>query len=199
MMRTCGHSARAFTLVEVLLALALTSVVATVTLVMLGAVASGTNSSTDIRHAVVKRQVAALRVGSLLRSAAAVLYSNDDVLVLWTGDMAVNRKPNLSELRRIERDSDTGVVTVYEAPETLSPADDAEYEFDDDFASVTGLLSGSSSFPGRAVLGDVTNWSASLDTADPLEARLIRIALLLNTESGPENVTVIAALRGMKH
>ena len=127
--RVCGG----FTLVEILLALGLTGLIAAGASTMLFSVSLGTTSEAEIRRTTVKEKVIGLRMSNALGASKMVLDHGTDYLVLWMGDQRDNGVPDLSELRRIERDGVTHQLTSYRAPLNLSDANNTTYGFVDDF------------------------------------------------------------------
>jgi len=193
--RRADLSRRGFTLVEVVIALAISSAIGVTVAMMLGGISAATRAEHDTRRAIVKRQVAITRLGACVRGAAMVLSSADDHLVLWTGDSTGEGKPNISELRRIEWNDDSHEILVYEAPANLSAASDTEYELTNNFDSITQSLAGSASFPGRVRLRNVTHWDVNLDSPDPHAARAVKVALVVGSSSGSEQVLMTATMR----
>ena len=110
-----------FTLVETLLALAIASLVAAAALSMLVGVTWASETQHGARRASVKRQVAAARIGAIIRGGVMFLALADDELVIWTGDPNQNAAPDLSELRRVERDPDDQVIRALRTPGRPGP------------------------------------------------------------------------------
>lgn len=187
---------RAFTLVEVLLAIVITNLLGLAVAMMLAATGSATQLQHDIRRGAVKRQVAVARLGAQIRCASKVLSIGLEDLILWQGDINGNSEPDLSELRRIAWNPDDGVVWTFESPVDLDPASDATFGLDDDFGAIAAAYGGSAAFPGRVVLRNVTAWSAELDDDEVMSASLVRLEITLEHESGVGEVTIIGALRG---
>src|SRR5690606_37596571 len=121
--------------------------------------------------------------------------SDDDHFVLWTGDANDNGQPNLSELVRITFDAEAQEIWIYEAPDSLSEPDDANYALSENFSTITESLAGSASFPGEVVLQGVLQWQFEPDSIDDQAARLIRLRLTLDQETGPDIATIITAMR----
>jgi len=143
------HLARSgITLVEVLLALALTGLIAASVAAMLYTLSYGTTTRNDLRRQNTKSLVLRQRLDVAIRSAKAVLAADSNYVVLWTADLKRNQKPDLSELHRIEWNSSTQQLTSYAAPANLADADNTTYELTVDFAAVTKALKGTPSFPG---------------------------------------------------
>lgn len=91
------------TLVELLLALAITALIGAAVAGMLHAAAMGTNDSADGRRIVVQFKRLDARVGAALRSARLALESGASYVILWERDADASGLPNLSEIRLIER------------------------------------------------------------------------------------------------
>jgi prepilin-type N-terminal cleavage/methylation domain-containing protein len=184
-----------FTLVEVLVALAISGVVGILVTMMLGAVGGATQTQGDVRRAAIKRQVVAVRMGTALRGAARAVASGADHLVLWTGDANDDGSPNLSELRRVAWDLTAGTVAVSESPDDLNPLLDQTFAFNADFDAVTSAKAGSAAFPSTIAVRHVSQWSAQLDDVAVQTASLVSVTLTVACESGDEVMTVTAAMR----
>jgi len=187
---------RGFTLVEFLLALAVTAIVAAAVASMLFAARYGTATERTMRAATVQKKVVRHRLDAALRSARMVLARGPDCLVLWTAEQRDPKAPNLSELRRIEIDATGARLMHYRAPPGLPAEEDTRYELEStDFAAVTENLKGRARFPGEPWANGVSQWTTELDRADPYEARLVTYRL--RVEAGRTAVTAAstAALR----
>ncbi len=177
-LRTAGPSTSdvrgGLTLVELLLAIIGTALVSTALAAMLAATAFGTSNRTDVRSVAVKHKVIAGRLGAAIRSSKMVLAEGDDYLVLWMDDADLSGQPNLSEIRRIERDNATNELRSYKAPDSLNPADDTEYDLAiDDFNAETNSIKGTANFPQTLWAAGVTAWTITLDDADAQSASLV--------------------------
>lgn len=193
--RTTVTAPRGFTLVELLLGLAITALIGLGVAMMLGAIGAATRSSIDIRRQVIKRQVAVARLGSLTRSAAMVLAYGDDHLVLWTGDRTGNGVPDLSELRRIEWDQAQQRLLTAEAPDDLNPAADITYDFDDSFNTITAGLAATAVFPQTTTLEGVTAWAVQLDEADAQSARAVQLQITVDNNGVSDTAVIMSSLR----
>ena len=186
-----------FTVIELLLAMAVSSMVGLVVVMMLMQSGTATDRQHDTRRASVQRQVATVRLGELMRETAMVVGTGSRHVVLWKQDVNGNGQPELSELRRIEWDDETGEVWVYESPPDLPESEDETYLLNPSVINdMTRLRSGTSKFPGQVRLTGITGWELALDDeGDILAARLLRLRVTLEQESGPDEATVVAALR----
>lgn len=186
---------RGFTLVEVMLALVLASLVGVTILIMLQAVGSATEERFSMREPLVNRQVVSLRIGAVLRPSSMVLGADSERLVLWAGDANLDGVPNLSELRLVKYQPSAGQVWVYEASASLAPGSDTAYTLGHNFVATADALAGSAEFPGQVLLGQVSAWDVILDTPDPHAAHTVRTRVTCQTESGQDSTVVISSLR----
>lgn len=200
MRRVCSGtplSRPAFTLAELLLALAIMSIIGMAVVLVLGAMGNATAEQHDIRRAAVARQVASVRFGAMLRSSCMVLGLSQDRIVLWKGDETGNGAPDLSEIRAIRWDNTSGEIRTSDAPSGLDPALNTSYELTEDFVGVAALLQDSAVFPERTTLMRVQEWSIGLDTSIVHEATLIRARLIMTGRGDKEvEAIVVASCRG---
>lgn len=172
------HRVRALTLVEMLMALAITGMIGAAVASMLTAVTYGTNTSTDLRSLVVKNKTLSSRITAAVRGSAQLLDAGDGYLVLWTKDLNDSGEPDLLELQRIELDAVAEELTSY-TPDPL--ATDVAYDLAaDDFDAITTSLIGSSDLEGRLWATGVSQWTVTFDEADPLDAELVSFQLTLD-------------------
>jgi len=170
-------SSSGLTLVELLMALAITALIGAAVASMLTAVTYGTDSSRDIRTLVVKNKTLSSRLTATIRQSAQLLDADDEYVVLWTKDLNASGAPDLLELRRIELDPVTDELTDY----TPDPsATDVAYDLaSDDFEAVTNTLITDGDLVGTLWATDVTGWEVDLDNADAQSAELVSFRLTL--------------------
>jgi len=193
--RLARPGSRGFTLVEIMLALAITSLVAMVVASLLFSVANGTASHDAAQGNNSLIDVTCTRINTTVRPAGRVLAQADGVLVFWTSDSDGNNKPNLSEIRRLELDAATGNLILYAAPQTINPWDDTSYDLAQDFASVTAALRNTANFPGKTLMNNVQKW-----TPTPVGAintsKLLTYRLTVNGPTGAISARAAVAMRG---
>ena len=102
---------RGMTLVELLLAMAITSIVAMAAAGMLSAVSYGSSERSDLRAMIVRQEMIAVRLSAAIRAARQVLVCNDTTLILWITDANHDNKPQVSEVRWIEFDAAADEIT----------------------------------------------------------------------------------------
>lgn len=181
---------RGLTLVELLLALAILSLISLTTGVMLSAVAYGTDSDRDIRALVARNKMLSARITAALRGSGMVLEvgSNSDGTwaVLWERDLDGNDVPSLLEIRRLEYDAAAGTLASHAAPDGTT---DVVYTLSDDFLVITDALMGTASFTETLWAQDVTGFEISHRLSDPQLEKLISYQLTLS-ENGFTDTTI---------
>lgn len=174
------------TMVELMMALSVFSVIGLATGMMLNATASATSASTDGRQVSVQRTLIGSRIETAVRASTKFLAAGDGHLVLWVADTRTNEAPNLSELRRIDFDAQTGELNSYVAqfPENWTAdqiaAADTEYDPASDFAAVTTALKESALFVPTTWSTRVTGLDFTLKGNTPQSARLAMYELTLD-------------------
>lgn len=186
---------RGFTLIEILLALAITAMVATVVAALLFSAANGTASRDAVQGNSSLVDVVCTRINSAVRPAGRILAQADGLLVFWTSDSDGNNKPNLSELRRLELDPATGNLVLYAAPTTINPWDDTSYDLAQDFASITAALRGTTNYPGTPILSSVQQWTPS-SVGAMSTATCLTYQVKVNGPTGTLSARAAVAMRG---
>jgi hypothetical protein len=184
-------------LVEVLLALVISGMVAAAVASMLFALANGSRDRQGLRRRNVRADVLAARIDTAVRSSSMLLGRDANCIVLWVADSRKNGKPDLSELRRIEFNAASKQVRCYQAPAGLADSDNTTYQLTDDFVAATAALAGSASFPAEVWGNSVTAWSTNtLPAGATQDARMIAYSVTLTTPAGTVRIPSSAPLRG---
>jgi len=180
---------RGLTLVELILAVAITTLIGAAIASMMAAVSYGSDSSKDMRSLVARSKAVNARISAAIRGSTMVLDRGDGFLVLWTSDTDENGQPNLREIRRLDYNAAGQSISSYAAPEGAS---DVEYELSDDFEAITDGLMGGGDFPQTLWATGVSAWDLALDTPDPQTASLVSYQLTLT--AGDMSDVAIAAV-----
>ncbi len=180
------------TLVELLMALAITGLIGAAIASMLTAVSYGTSGSRDLRSLVVKNKTLSARITASIRQSAQVLDAADGYIVLWVKDLNASGEPDLLELKRIELDAVARELTAY-TPDPL--AVNAAYLLTDDFDTITNALIVSGDLVGELWATGVAQWAVSVDAVDPMDAALVSFQLTLSAGSLTDTSVNAVSLR----
>ena len=183
-------SRRAFTLVEVLLALAITALVGLSVAAMLTATAYGTTSRQEMRGLLVKTQTISARLSAAIRTSREVLYPNagqptsNDYLVLWTADENDDSVKQNNEVRLIERSTVDNELDSY-----VDSTDTA------DFSNVAAFRTQAlASYPSVRWARGVTTLSFQA-TTDPADTMLLSYHFTVAEGQATETAVGAAAPR----
>ena len=181
---------RAFTLVEVLLALAITALVGLSVAAMLTATAYGTTSRQEMRGLLVKTQTISARLNAAIRTSKVVLYPNagqatsNDYLVLWTADENDDSTKQNNEVQLIERNAVNNELNSY-----VDSTDTA------DFGNVAAFRTQAlASYPSARWASGVTSLSLRA-TTDPAGTMLLSYRFTVAEGQATETAVGAAAPR----
>ena len=184
------------TLVEMLLSLAITALIAMTLTGMLVTVSTGTRSATELRQRNLRAEVVRERVESRVRSSTRVLAAGNGWLVLWAGETRTNAVPDLSEICRIEWDKASQELRYFEARPGLTDAENVKYTFSSDFDGITRSLAGTAKFPGQVWGRRVQEWTLTVDGPAAAPRRTVSYRLTLQDERGLTTFVATVAPRG---
>ena len=194
-----------FTMLELVLSLAITVLVAAGVAAMLGGIATGIALGSDTRTGLLATAATHGRLTEDLAGIASVLQRSPDgrATVLWNGDLVPGGRVEPSELRWLEFDPVRGELLRFEIrfPEDWTPLERAEHdrpiagenELDEAFkhAEDAGILDRDVLVDG---LIDTVIGSAGLNP----EIRELRVDLTFDLATGPLEATAIVSCHDLK-
>lgn len=193
---------RGLTFIELLIALAITSVTCGILAVLINATATGTNTQNDGRRGLVRMQALKSGLQDEFTNVRAILATGPNYVVYWIGDQLgaptpTNQAVNLSELRMLTVDTATGNLKVWSAqfPDAWTDAMIASTDYvlaanTSWYATCTTLITSSPYAMGTTITTGVTGMTISLDAAAPTAAKLIHFQINLS-ESGVSRTLVL--------
>ncbi len=189
-----GEGSSALTIVELILSLALLSILGACLAGIMSSASFGLYRQTDIRNAVVSQDSAIRRVGAAVRSSQMVLAQGSNYVVLWLADPNNRTDPYLSTLCRIESNTVVGVLYQFKAPANLG-ASDTQYPLaTTDFATTTANLRGTMNFPATVWCSGVTAFSTTLDANSATLADMVSYTLTVKKNDVTESAVGSGAL-----
>jgi prepilin-type N-terminal cleavage/methylation domain-containing protein len=194
------------TLIELMLALSLLSLVGICIVMMVKATADGTAGQTDGRRHLVRMQSLEAQVASVVRPCSCILAAGTNYLVVWTGDgpdinLATNQTVNLSELAMFELDTNTQQLRLYRttwpAGTTVAAmiAADATYAASSNWYNAAQAAKSTGYFNGTLLANKVTSFNVTLDSGTPTAAMMATLWITLNDGVVTQTMVIPAALR----
>jgi type II secretory pathway pseudopilin PulG len=211
------------TLMELLIGLAITAIVAGVIAILMNSTAMGTNSQQDGRRSLVKFQQIKALIGDKLANARCILDASVTgstpstgpfYIVYWTGDPAPNlpsngqntgnvTQPNalngavdLSELCMLEVDTTTGKLYLWSTSNGVSS--DQTYSAGSNWRSAAVAAKSNPSFVPTLLATGVTSMVSSLDAGTMTQAKLIHTTITFTDVAGTKQVIASAELQNQK-
>ncbi len=133
---------RGMTLIELMIALAITAMVAAAIAAMLSAVTNGERSRRDNRGYIVRTHAAKVRLGAYIARCQRVLEVDGSDTVVWLNDWRRGGTVHATELRWLIFDGPNDAIDVYyvDLPDAWTEVqrdiEDVEYPFGQDWSAV---------------------------------------------------------------
>lgn len=176
---------RAFTLVELLITLTVSAVIAATVITMVSATAHGSDSSRTMRELLVRGRVIDGRLRSAIRGSAEVIDHADDYLVLWAGDTNGDDAKQNDEVQLIERDTSTYELTSY-----ANSADTNGFTTASAFRSAA-----KASYPSQRWATGVTTTVIDVTNPPAGGSAMVSYRVIIERESATEVIVGAEALR----
>ncbi len=214
---------RGMTLMELLIGLAITAIVAGVLAVLMNSTAVGTNSQQDGRRSLVKFQQLKALIGDKLANARCILDASVTgstpaagpfYIVYWTGDPAptlpsagqtaadvqqpnaLNGSVDLSELCMLEVDTTTGNLNLWST--SSGCVNDQTYSASSSWRAAAVAAKSNSSFIPTLLATGVTSMVSSLDSGTMTQAKMIHTTITFTDVAGTKQVVSSAELQNQK-
>lgn len=167
---------RGLTFVELIIALAITAMVAAAIGAMVSAVSAGEMSRRDNRGVVVRTYAAKTRLSAYLARCMSVLDVNSTTAVVWLNDWRAGGTVHATELRWIVFDSPNMSLDVYyvDFPDTWNEVqqalEDTEFSSAEDWSAVlssymaAGYVSNITLVDGVSTMAITTDQPAAMDS-----------------------------------
>jgi len=110
-----------FTLVELLVALMVTSTILAAVATLAFALSSASSSSADTRVKQAQVRFATLKISDLIKQCRLVCLSSERGVVLWRADDSADEKININELTYIDSGSSGDFIRLYECDSVANP------------------------------------------------------------------------------
>jgi len=185
------------TLVELLIALVITSLIVSTTLAMMFSTTRATTASHQTRRTSVRVASLQAKLLSVIHGASSFLGLSTDGLVLWGGDSNGDSSVNLDELVLIERDTGTNELKRYRIvwptgwTQNQIDAANTSYPSSSNYLGLAQQAKTDPNFQSVIWMTGVTAFSVTLNNAIQQNATLVTIRLDMST--GDLTAKIVAA------
>ena len=184
-------SKRGFTLVELLVALVVTSIVLTAISTLAFALSSANKSAGDISESQAHVRFTTLKIQELIRNCNLICSASDNDFAIWLSDKNNDKKININEIAFIEFGSDRNHLQLY----TFSSENDSVINIDSINAFTTNWWSlYSISAESVMLLPECRNIDFHFDTLPP-NSRFVNIEFEMTENNIVRQYQINAALR----
>ncbi len=114
------NNTKGLTLVELLVALSVSSIILTAVATLAFALSSAHDSTEDTSQKQAQVRFATLKLSNLIRYSKLVCYISDDDIAFWVADKNGDKQINISELVYIDKGSESNHIQIYEFPSSVS-------------------------------------------------------------------------------
>jgi prepilin-type N-terminal cleavage/methylation domain-containing protein len=192
---------RGLSLLELLLAMSITAMVAAAITAMLGAVTTGVGTRRDSRTAMLLANAAQSRLSAYVAPSRCVLANQGGDLVLWLEDARAGDTVHATEIRWLRFDVGAGDIAVWYVnfpagwSQTACDLEDDVYPMGTNWMSVLADYQARGYIAVQPLVDSLTNVSITLDQAQAMDARLVLYRLDFEAEETALPVTVAATIR----
>jgi hypothetical protein len=191
---------RGLTLLEFMLALAITAMVGAAITAMLTSVAMGQRLRRDNRAFVIRTHALNARLSAYISPCRSILACNGPNLVLWLEDSRESGTVHASEVRWLTFDAVNGRIDVYyvyfpdDWTDVAQALEDLEYAYDADWSAVMASYEAKDLISKLTLLDGLEAVSVTTDESTPLESRQVTYVLGFETEGEVLPQTVSATI-----
>lgn len=187
------------TLVELMLSLTITAIIAAAIAGMMGAVGSGIDTHRDARTTMVSANLASNRINAYIVPAQCVLDGGGDGLVIWLNDARESDTVHGTEIRWLLFEDGTLSVHWVRFPEGWARAaedlEDREHPAGSDWMTVLSYYETRGWTASMPLIDNLDDVDIALDAADPKDAVHCIFTLTFDSHRGPMVVAFSAAIQ----
>ncbi len=196
---------RGLTLIELMLALAITAMVAAAIGVMISAIESGESSRRDNRDLVVRTYAATTRLSAYLSRSMSVLEVGTGNAVVWLNDWREGGTVHATELRWLVFDSVNNSIDVYfvdfpdEWNEVQQALEDDEYLSGTDWSAVLSSYKSAGYVSNITLVDGVNSMTITTDQPAAVDSTSITFDIGFHLEATDETLNRALTITILKH
>lgn len=198
---TSRRGRRALTLIELMLALSITALVAAAISGMMTAVSAGVSTRQDTRSLMVRANAAQMRLGAYLAPACCVLAADGTRVVVWFEDARESSTVHATEIRWLVYDAGNEAIDVHyvQFPDGWSQVAkdlaDQEYPPDANWDTVLSVYEGLGYTGQLRLLDGVASMAVVTNEATVMASDHLTFNLEFTTGATTQAVSVAATIR----
>ncbi|MGI9014380.1 MAG: hypothetical protein ACR2GY_09040 [Phycisphaerales bacterium] len=192
---------RGLTLVEMMLALTITVMIAGAIASMMAAAAQGVGAKRDTRSVMIRANAAQSRLSGYLLPARCILAHQPGELVIWYRDERPGDTVHTTEVRWLRFDPEEGAIDVLFITFPVNWTENERRVADKELPAATDWNNILASYTAQGVLGSVRivdglqSIDISLDDPNVLQADVVSFDLEFTTQNSTELIRQTTALR----
>lgn len=192
---------RGMSLLELMLALTVTALVAAAISGMMGAVSTGVSSRRDGRSVMVRASAAESRLSAYVSPSRCILDAGANSLVVWLKDERESNTVHGTEIRWLLFDAGAGTLDVYyvKFPDVWAQAakdlEDREHARDSNWTTVLNYYDSKGWIADFPLVDGLSSVAITTNHATALNARHVSANLGFETETGVLQTAVAATIR----
>ncbi len=185
------------TLIELIIALAITAMVAAAIAAMLSAVTSGEASRRDNRGYIIRTHAAKARLGAYIARCMRVLEVDGSNTVVWLNDWRRGGTVHATELRWLIFDGPGNAIEVYyvDLPDAWTEIqrdiEDVEYSFGQDWSAVLSLYMTKGYVSQMTLVDGVDQVTVTTDAPAAADSTEISFELRFPTARGEDVIETV--------
>lgn len=200
-------SRRGLTLLEFMIAMLITSFIAVAMGGMVTAVASSIEADRFNREAIVRGQALDVRVGSYITPSLYILDSSSrpESIVIWLEDSRPGGTVHLTEVRWIERESDTNTVVLHyvKFPDAMSQVERDALDVEvpvagADWWAALATMQAFGYTDKQRLCPDVAQFEISHSSATTQAQRIVTATITFTDAVGGETLITAASIRQLQ-
>ncbi len=191
---------RGLSLLELMLALSITAMVATAVSAMMSAVVTGVSTRRDNRSLMVRANAAQTRLAAYITPSRAVLDATGSDVVLWLEDARDGGTVHATEIRWLLHDASQGTIDVcfVDFPDswkqTAKDLADRQYSQDADWTAVLESYRSNGWVSNLPLVDGLESATVRIDADQPLDSRHVEYQLDFSTSNGSVSTHVSATV-----
>lgn len=196
-----SQARRGLTLVELLIALSITAVVAGATAAMIGAFVQATEHDRQWREAMIRAQAINVRLASYVAPARYVLGTDEKGVALWLDDTRESDTVHATEIRWLVQDQASELVIAQmvkfptEWDQAKRDAYDAEYPLETDWWSIRDSFKALGLIEETPLCDEVSGWTVENSESTDPPLTLLTFSVQLTEDAGGQMVITSSSIR----